>query len=68
VTAATTFWTAGQIEAALSELTLGPDTPLSCLAVETLPGNRPWPEPLNAQLGYERFLRTSTLVQVPGMC
>jgi len=68
ISAATAAWTTAQIEAALAELTLGPDTPLSCLAVETLPGNRPWPDPLGAQLGYERFLRTSTLVQVPGLC
>ena len=39
---------------------------LSCLAVETLPGDAPWSDPLGAQLGYERFLRTSTLVAVPG--
>jgi len=62
------FWTSAQIETALADLTLGPDTPLSCLAVETLPGTHPFPEPLGAQLGYERFLRTSTLVEVPGVC
>jgi hypothetical protein len=68
VSAASAVWTRAQIEAALAELTLGPDTPLSCLAVETLPGNRPWSDPLGAQLGYERFLRTSTLVRVPEQC
>jgi hypothetical protein len=62
------FWTTAQIETALNQLTLGPDTPLSCLAVETLTGNHPAPEPLGAQLGYERFLRTSTLVEVPRLC
>ncbi len=67
-TAATTAWTTSQIVAALAELTLGPDTPLSCLAVETLPGDSPWADPLGAQLGYERFLRTSTLVAVPALC
>jgi hypothetical protein len=65
---ATTIWTSAQIEAALADLALGSETPLSCLAVETLPGNRPWPDPLGAQLGYERFLRTSTLVPVPEAC
>ncbi|HEX6100908.1 MAG TPA: hypothetical protein VF432_31610 [Thermoanaerobaculia bacterium] len=61
-------WDSGEIVSALAELTLGPDTPLSCLAVETLPGDQPWDDPLGAHLGYERFLRTSTLVQVPGLC
>jgi hypothetical protein len=63
-----TVWTTDEIQSALAQLTLGPDTPLSCLAVETLPGDQPWSDPLGAQLGYERFLRTSTLVQVPGLC
>jgi hypothetical protein len=61
-------WTTAEIVTALADLTLGPDAPLSCLAVETLPGDQPWPDPLGAQLGYERFLRTSTLVQVPTLC
>jgi hypothetical protein len=65
---ATAAWSTAQIDAALAELTLGPDTPLSCLAVETLPGNQPLADPLGSQLGYERFLRTSTLVPVPGLC
>jgi hypothetical protein len=68
VSAATASWTQAQIATALAELTLGPDTPLSCLAVETLPGDRPWEEPVGLQLGYERFLRTSTLVPVPVQC
>jgi hypothetical protein len=63
-----TSWTHSQIRSVLAEYTLGPDTPLSCLAVETLPGDQPWSDPLGAELGYERFLRTSTLVQVPGLC
>lgn len=63
-----TAWTTAEIQNALAQYTLGPDTPLSCLAVETLPGDQPWPDPLGAELGYERFLRTSTLVQVPGLC
>lgn len=65
---AVNFWETADIQSALDRFTLGPDTPLSCLAVETLPGDQPWDDPLGAQLGYERFLRTSTLVQVPGLC
>lgn len=65
---ASTVWETDAIQKELARLTLGPDTPLSCLAVETLPGDQPWSDPLGAQLGYERFLRTSTLVQVPGLC
>jgi hypothetical protein len=65
---ATAAWSTAQIVTALAELTLGPDTPLSCLAVETLPGSQPWTDPLGSQLGYERFLRTSTLVPVPALC
>src|SRR5262249_26511862 len=65
---AITGWTTQQIEDALAELMLDPDASLSCLAVETLPGDRPWADPLGTQLGYERFLRTSTLVHVPGLC
>jgi hypothetical protein len=63
-----TSWTTAEIQNALAQYTLGPDTPLSCLAVETLPGDEPWSDPLGAELGYERFLRTSTLVPVPGLC
>jgi hypothetical protein len=65
---ATAVWGEAQIASTLAQLTLGPDTPLSCLAIETLPGDRPWNDPVGAQLGYERFLRTSTLVHVPGLC
>lgn len=68
ISEASAVWTTAQIEAALADLALGTDAPLSCLAVETLPGNRPWPDPLGAQLGYERFLRTSNLVEVPEAC
>lgn len=66
--AATAVWTTAEIEEALRQFTLGPDTPLSCLAVETLPGDQPWNDPLGVHLGYERFLRTSTLARVSGLC
>ncbi|MDQ1833332.1 hypothetical protein [Massilia scottii] len=61
-------WSSAEISAGLSLLTLGPDAPLSCLVVETLPGEVPYPDPLAAQLGYERFLRTSPLTEVPDIC
>jgi hypothetical protein len=61
-------WSATEIVAGLHELTLGPDAPLSCLVVETLPGEQPYLDPLGAQLGYERFLRTSPLASVPTVC
>ena len=49
----------------LDSLTLGAATPLSCLAVETLPGGSKIGDPLGANLGQERLLRTSPLVPVP---
>ncbi|MDM5181152.1 hypothetical protein PO883_28630 [Massilia sp. DJPM01] len=61
-------WSNNEISAGLALLTLGPDAPLSCLVVETLPGEVPYPDPLAAQLGYERFLRTSPLTEVPDIC
>jgi len=41
---------------------------LSCVAVETLPGGSPFPDPLGADLGQERLLRSSRLVPVPAIC
>lgn len=61
-------WSSGEIVTGLSDLTLGPDAPLSCLVVETLPGEQPYLDPLGGQLGYERFLRTSPLAGVPAIC
>ena len=66
--AGTTAWSSAEILAELDALTLGPDAPLSCLVVETLPGEQPYADPLGAQLGYERFLRTSPLARVPQIC
>lgn len=65
---ATATWSSTEINETLNLLTLGPDTPLSCLTVETLPGDEPAMDPLGAGLGYERFLRTSPLTAVPGLC
>lgn len=61
-------WSAGEIALMLDGLTLGTETPLSCLAVETLPGGTPRPDPLGADLGHERLMRTSPLVPVPPPC
>lgn len=61
-------WSSAEITASLGLLTLGPDAPLSCLVVETLPGEVPYPDPVAGQLGYERFLRTSPLTTIPPIC
>ncbi|MBE7184149.1 MAG: hypothetical protein INR68_07050 [Methylobacterium mesophilicum] len=61
-------WSSAEITATLDLLTLGPDAPLSCLVVETLPGEAPYPDPVGRNLGYERFLRTSPLTSVPAIC
>lgn len=61
-------WSASEIRLMLDGLTLGKDTPLICLAVETLPGGSKIADPLGANLGQERLLRTSPLVPVPPMC
>jgi hypothetical protein len=61
-------WSSSEIRLMLDGLTLGTDTPLSCLAVETLPGGSKIGDPLGANLGQERLLRTSPLVPVPPIC
>lgn len=61
-------WASATLTEHLRLLTLGPDAPLACLVVETLPGEAPYAEPLDRDLGYERFLRTSPLTAVPAVC
>jgi hypothetical protein len=58
-----------------SEVTLGLEAlgfsdgaPLSVLAVELLPNGTPAADPLGAQLGAQRILRTSPLTPVPRVC
>ncbi|WP_282153325.1 hypothetical protein [Ruegeria atlantica] len=63
-----TSWSAAEITSLLADITLGPDAPLSCLVVETLPGEVPHKDPLGAHLGYERILRASPLTKVPEVC
>lgn len=58
-----------EIEARLLELSLPKHSPLSVLAVELLPGGQNAPQdPLGADLGTQRILRTSPLVPVPTAC
>jgi hypothetical protein len=64
----TTTWSQAELETMLGLIGMGPDTPLSCLVVETLPGSDPVNDPVGAGLGYERFLRTSPLTSVPVQC
>jgi hypothetical protein len=61
-------WSSTEINFMLNALTLGTDTPLSCLAVEMLPGAPRLQDPLGVALGQERLLRTSPLVPVPPIC
>jgi hypothetical protein len=55
----TATWSNAELRDFLDATALDKDSPLSCLAVETLPGDQPIPDPVAAGLGYERFLRTS---------
>jgi hypothetical protein len=64
----TATWSQAELVELLAMLGMGPDTPLSCVVVETLPGNKPVEDPVGRGLGYERFLRTSPLTAVPAQC
>jgi hypothetical protein len=64
----TAAWTQNELNWTLEQLGLAHDAPLSCLAVETLPGDEPKADPLGTDLGYERLLRVSTLVAAPDVC
>jgi hypothetical protein len=68
VDAGTATWSNAEVEQLLELLALGSETPLSCLAVETLPGDQPIHDPVGEGLGYERFLRTSPLTPIPDVC
>jgi hypothetical protein len=61
-------WSQAEIRAALAALCLDADAPLSVLAVELLPEEQRPPDPLGAQLGQVRILRTSPLVPVGTIC
>ena len=64
----TATWSEAELDQMLGLLGLSPDAPLSCLVVETLPGEQPVTDPVGAGLGYERFLRTSPLTPIPVQC
>lgn len=61
-------WTQFEIEQALKVLGLKPDSSLSVLAVECLPEANRLPDPLGANLGNVRILRSSPLTPVPAIC
>ena len=61
-------WKQQEIDPALKSLAVPRDAPLSVLAIELLPElDRP-PDPLGADLGRVRILRTSPLIPVPRVC
>jgi hypothetical protein len=64
----TATWSAAEVVQLLGLLGLSPDAPLSCVVVETLPGEQPVTDPVSDGLGYERFLRTSPLTAIPVQC
>jgi hypothetical protein len=64
----TATWSQTEIVGLLDGFLLDMHTPLSCIAVETLPGTEPNVDPLGVGLGYERFLRTSPLTPLPAQC
>ena len=64
----TATFSAAEIESALRALTFRADAPLSVLAVELLPEVQELPDPLGADLGSQRILRTSPLIPVPAIC
>lgn len=61
-------WTQFEVAQALAAVGLGPEAPISALAVEILPNGEPAADPLGAGLGSERILRTSPLVAVADVC
>ena len=61
-------WTQIEIDAALRALNLTGKVPLSVLAVELLPELDRKPDPLGADLGHVRIIRTSPLTPVGEIC
>lgn len=57
-----------EIRDALEALGLEANAPLGVLTVELLPEEQRMPDPLGAQLGQVRILRTSPLIPVNGIC
>jgi hypothetical protein len=62
-------WTDPQVKDALARAGLDEDTPLTVLAVETLPEpNGSFNDPLGGDLGQVRVIRTSPLSDVAERC
>jgi hypothetical protein len=61
-------WTQAEIDLALRVLNLPRKAPLSVLAVEMLPELDRKPDPLGADLGHVRIIRTSPLTPVGEVC
>lgn len=62
-------WTDQEVKDALTRAGLDPDTPLTVLAVETLPEpNSSFNDPLGGDLGQVRVIRTSPLAEVAENC
>jgi hypothetical protein len=57
-----------EVRLSLESLAFVANAPLSVLAVELLPNGSPIPDPLGADLGTQRILRTSPLTPVPAIC
>jgi hypothetical protein len=64
----TAHFTAADIGDALAALAFKDNAPLSVLGVELLPQDAPLQDPVGADLGGQRFLRTSALTPVPHIC
>ena len=62
------LWERTDVEAVLASLALSASSPLSVLVVEMLPDTGGAADPLGADLGQVRILRTSPLTAVPAIC
>ena len=63
------FWQQNEVVALLNDMGLPQDTPLSILGLELLPApNGTFSDPLGANIGQVRILRTSALYPVTGLC
>ena len=61
-------WDQKEIAGLLDRLALRRDSPLSLVAVEVRPESDRFSDPLGADLGQTRILRTSPLTPVPSVC
>jgi hypothetical protein len=66
--AGTATFSDAEVRLALEALAFHDGAPLSVLAVELLPNGLPVNDPLGADLGTQRLLRTSPLTPVPAIC